>query len=385
MAAGILYAVYTLFGALTTIYGPTMAYLMQDYGIDYGQAGLLVTFTSVGRLISVLAGGALSDKYGRKPLLIIGIFCWLVGLAGIGSISWYIGAVFFALLIGIGNGVVGATVNGAIADINRNYLSRSLNRLHMFFAIGCTLGPLLSGLILSYYSVWRTIYYIDALLGLIMLFLVATQVFPTIDINMKKTDKFSFKLKNIFEYNSIILIALIPLIYSGVGNSINTWINKYMGDVANFQIFMAAGTLSIYNLGLALGRFVNSIVSEKIGPVKSILFSSIGALIFTLLSLFSSNALIIVAALTMVGFFLGGLTPTAIAILGQMHPSKVGTASAVLTMAGTLGSMLIPAAVGWLADLWDIVGGMRSLTIPILILCIVAFNLYRRTIFKNNI
>jgi len=132
MAVGTLYGIYALFGALTTIYGPTISYLMQDYGIDFGEAGLLVTFTSIGRLISVLAGGALSDKYGRKPLLTVGMICWIVGLIGIGSLSWYMGAIFFAIIIGVGNGVVGATVNGAVADLNLNHLSRSLNRLHMF-------------------------------------------------------------------------------------------------------------------------------------------------------------------------------------------------------------------------------------------------------------
>jgi len=150
-----------------------------------------------------------------------------------------------------------------------------------------------------------------------------------------------------------------------------------MGDVVNFEVFLAAGTLSIYNLGLAMGRYVNSIVSEKIGPVKSILFSSIGALLFILLSLFNTNAIIIVAALTVVGFFFGGLTPTAMAIVGQLYPKRIGTVSGVLTMAGSLGSMVIPAVVGWLADLWNLADGMKSLTITAIILSIVALKLYR--------
>lgn len=103
------------------------------------------------------------------------------------------GSYFFAIIIGVGNGVVGATVNGAVADLNLNHLSRSLNRLHMFFAIGCTLGPLISGLVLNYYSEWRIVYYIDALIGLFILLLVNIQIFSKGEIKKEIQSKFNLK------------------------------------------------------------------------------------------------------------------------------------------------------------------------------------------------
>ena len=84
-----IYATFFLSGVATTIYGSTVIYLIQDYHISMLQAGLFATFMAVGRLFSVLISGILTDRLGRKLILVTGAACMTLSFIGIGSISLF--------------------------------------------------------------------------------------------------------------------------------------------------------------------------------------------------------------------------------------------------------------------------------------------------------
>lgn len=52
---------------------PLFPYLRKEFGMSYNQLGYLQASNALSQLIAVPIIGALSDKYGRKPLLILSI------------------------------------------------------------------------------------------------------------------------------------------------------------------------------------------------------------------------------------------------------------------------------------------------------------------------
>lgn len=50
---------------------PLFPYLRRDFGMTYNQLGYLQASNALSQLIAVPIIGALSDKYGRKPLLLL--------------------------------------------------------------------------------------------------------------------------------------------------------------------------------------------------------------------------------------------------------------------------------------------------------------------------
>ncbi|WP_165000874.1 MFS transporter [Xylanivirga thermophila] len=341
-----LYASFFLIGITVTVYGPTINYLMKDYNISMGKASLFVTFMSMGRTLSVLASGILSDKAGRKPILFGGTLCLTLGLLGIGTLSWYTGGLIFAVIAGVGHGMLDTSASAAISDLYPEKMSRALNRLHMFFGIGCLIGPIISGSMLALGCNWRYIYLVNAIIGLLITIFIWFQSFPQIQ-NVQTSDagKGHFIISS-----TVIALGLILFIYSGVGQSINTWINKYMGDVVNFPIFFAAGTLAIYNLGITLGRLFSSFISEKIGYYRWILYASIGSLVGIVMAFMAGVGIIIVIGLFITGFFFGGLFPTVIAIAGNIYPNNKGAITGGLVTIAAIGSMSVPAIIGFMSQ-----------------------------------
>jgi DHA1 family bicyclomycin/chloramphenicol resistance-like MFS transporter len=109
------------------------------------------------RSFSTLAYGAFADRYGRRPVLLIGLFLFLLG----SMISALAGS-FMILLIGrlvqsIGAGC-GITLARAIArDVyGAKRLIKAIAYLTMFFAIGGLLAPGVGGVLVDQFG-WRSV------------------------------------------------------------------------------------------------------------------------------------------------------------------------------------------------------------------------------------
>ena len=109
--------------------------------------GLLVTSFSLLQLVAVPVWGAISDRYGRRPVLIVGL---------VGSTASYVlfaaAGSYWALLVSrIVAGAMGATVGVAqayIADVTPpERRAHAMGILGAAFAMGFILGPALGGIL----------------------------------------------------------------------------------------------------------------------------------------------------------------------------------------------------------------------------------------------
>lgn len=140
--------------------------------------------------------GKLGDLYGRKPVLLAGIFIfligsWLSGLSGeFGALPVLGGGmtqlIVFRAIQGIGGGALFTTAFAIIADL---YPPRERGRLGgMFgaiFGLSSTIGPLIGGFFTDHGSVdlfgmhvagWRWVFYLNLPLSLLSLFMVIVKM-----------------------------------------------------------------------------------------------------------------------------------------------------------------------------------------------------------------
>lgn len=84
---------------------PLFPYLSAQYNMTPVEVGWLASSNAIAQLVSVPVIGTLSDRYGRRPLLIVCVFCTLVSfiiLAQATSTFW----VFFSRVL---DGLMGGT------------------------------------------------------------------------------------------------------------------------------------------------------------------------------------------------------------------------------------------------------------------------------------
>ncbi|HXE10909.1 MAG TPA: MFS transporter [Bryobacteraceae bacterium] len=105
-----------LYGVDVGIIGGALPYLEATSGLDASQLSIIVAAVLLGSVISTLFAGLLADAMGRKPLMILSGFAFVISIPII-ALSHGYGALFWGrLLQGISGGLIGVVVPLYLAE-----------------------------------------------------------------------------------------------------------------------------------------------------------------------------------------------------------------------------------------------------------------------------
>jgi MFS transporter, DHA1 family, tetracycline resistance protein len=128
---------------------PLLGPFARQYGFTGWQIGLLFAGYPLAQLVAGPILGRLSDRYGRRPLLIISQAGTAVSFLALGLSSNFTVMLLARLLDGASGGNI-LVAQAYVADVTTpENRSRGLGLIGMAFGLGFLLGPLLGGFLLS--------------------------------------------------------------------------------------------------------------------------------------------------------------------------------------------------------------------------------------------
>jgi EmrB/QacA subfamily drug resistance transporter len=159
-------------GALDqTIVGTALPQIVTDLGGNQ-YYNWVVTIYLLTSTITVPFYGKLSDLYGRKPLLMIGITIFLIGsaLSGLSQTMWQL--ILFRGIQGIGAGALFPISLAVIGDLfSPAERGRYQGLFGAVFGVAFIVGPFLGGTLTDLFS-WHWIFYINIPIGIVSLFVI---------------------------------------------------------------------------------------------------------------------------------------------------------------------------------------------------------------------
>lgn len=127
---------------------PTLPFYVQSFGVSDTVVTLLFTIYALLSFVSAPYLGSLSDKYGRRPILIVSILSsaigWLVFASAKSVLLLFVGRI----IDGLAAGNI-SSAQSALADIAKDEKERAQNMglIGALFGLGFIIGPFLGGLL----------------------------------------------------------------------------------------------------------------------------------------------------------------------------------------------------------------------------------------------
>jgi MFS family permease len=117
-------------------------------GLGLSHVGVLAAIYPATWGIGQLATGALSDRIGRKPLIVWGMWTQAVGIAVVTVADAFVGFAAGAVLLGVGTAMVYPTLLAAIGDVaHPTWRASAVGVYRLWRDLGYAVGALLAGIV----------------------------------------------------------------------------------------------------------------------------------------------------------------------------------------------------------------------------------------------
>lgn len=164
------------------VYLPSLPLVQQEFGADVSEVQWTVSLAMAAFGLGLILFGPLSDRHGRRPVLIAGLAIFSVTSA-IAALAPSLPVLAAArMLQSAGASIVFITARGVVADLSpREQLQRSVAQLTMIMLMGQMVAPLLGNLVMTVGG-WRTVQTGLAILGTLLTLLVAVRLRETLAV-----------------------------------------------------------------------------------------------------------------------------------------------------------------------------------------------------------
>ncbi len=319
-------------------------------------AGYLVAAFGAAQFLFSPIGGQLSDRFGRKKLIIAGLFFTVIS-DYLFAIGHNLPLLYIARFIGgIGLGLMVPSVMAYVADSTTpSTRAKGMGYLGAAMNLGMVLGPGLGGLIAGFGI--RAPYYWAAGLGLLATVMslllretltperrAAAAAHPSNRTSLGRQITDSFRTPY-FHYLLLALVMTFGLVNYETVYSLFVE-QKYGFDVGRISIIITLGAI----IGVICQIWLLDVMVRRLGEMRLIRLSLAVTAIALLLMLIKFNLIYLLLVSALFFAFNSFLRPTVGTLIANAAGDRQGYAAGLNTTYTSLGSIIGPLLAGWLFD-----------------------------------
>ena len=142
-------------------------YITQKFNVGMTEAGIVLGLFSISGLVGQMIGGALTDKFGRRKLIIGGLIFSALSTLTLGFVNSYSVLIPLAVFIGLLSDVAGPAHGAMIADIlPENQRQEGFGILRVVGNLAWIIGPTIGGLVAN--RSFLALFIIDAIISCVV-------------------------------------------------------------------------------------------------------------------------------------------------------------------------------------------------------------------------
>lgn len=348
-----LYINYFVHGMGAIILSQNMDALMQQFNTDRAGVSYVISGLGIGRLLVLFVSGALSDKFGRKPFVLLGMVTYVAFLGGILVAPNVAVAFIFAVLAGMANSFMDSGTYPALMEAFPESSGSANIIIKAFIAAGQFLLPFIISFLIA-----NDLWYGYSFLFCIAIFIINGLFLLKLTFPPHKVEKAEVKEESVSnEPKSNFWIEGIALILIGFTATatfyiIQNYLPTYAQEVAGMEKSAALKLISLYSAGSFTAVIVTSILVAKwIKQVRFVfVYPLISLIMLVLLYLFPSSIMCVVGAFVIGYSAAGGVLQLALTTMSELFPKNKGTITGIVYTASSIASSVLPALIGIISN-----------------------------------
>jgi MFS family permease len=358
------------------ILGPLIPSLIHDFSSDRTQLGMVSAASMWGYMFTPIIAGLLSDRFGRKYAVLLGIFGFSAFTAASG-LAGSINQLFAARLVtGMFEGFYFIPLIAFMLELFPERPGFYLTLMTSGASLGWFAGPALSGLLLDVTGTWRTAFILTGAAGLVVA-CVLSFTWPQQQKVIRTGTFFNRDILKPVNLSLLFLLCLTAAFQTAAEFGFTMWFPVFLKTEMGTTATLAGLIAGMYGVGQFIGRPVFGAVADRVGYR---LQGTLGSFLF---------GLSLVLVLRIDGYFLKALFCFGAGFVGAsvmgslwtftglVYPAYKGLSLGIITTFCYVVASAAPISIGYIGDHYSVALGLWLIAVPCAFLSGAVFALTR--------
>lgn len=269
MATLLLLVIYIAFiglGLPDSLFGAAWPAIYAEYGLPFSFGSFVTVLSFFGTTISSLCSAKVIRRFGTNKVTAFSTALTAAALLCMSFTGSYLPMCLFALPLGLGAGAIDTALNNYVA---LHYSATQMSFLHCFYGIGISVSPYILSLVLNGDAGWRGGYRIAVGIQAV----IAVILFCSLPLWKKVHGKESgeeeavgqsLSLKEIIRIPGVKVMWSLFICSCTIECTCGSWGSTFLVEHKGLPAEEAAGIITFYYVGIAVGRFLSGVIATKL-------------------------------------------------------------------------------------------------------------------------
>lgn len=305
----IIYVAFIGLGIPDSLIGSAWPAIYPELNVPIDAVSGITLLVSGCTVLSSIFSSAVINRFGTAKVTLVSTAMTAAALLGFSFVPHYVWMLPIAVLLGLGAGAIDAGLNNYIA---LHYSVGQMNFLHCFYGIGVSASPYLMSVALRETG-WRWGYRYAFLIQMVItVLLLCSMPLWKKDIAEEAAKQRSLSLLELVRQPTVRVVWVLMLATNAIEYVCGVWGSTYLVQVNGFTAEKGALSLTLYYAGLALGRLLSGLLTERIRTWQRIWIGCGIVCAAVVLLLLPLGGAVSVIALCLIGLGNGSIYPNLI-------------------------------------------------------------------------
>jgi MFS family permease len=323
-------------------WAPLVPFAKHRIGANDGVLGMLLLCIGLGSVISMLFTGAISARYGSKPVIAIGGIGLAVILPLLTVVSTPLTLAIALLAFGACLGSLDVAMNIHAIEVERMEARHLMSGFHALFSVGGFIGSTLMTFLLSMHigTLAST-----ALCAVLMLAAITTAR-PRLLDTAQENDAPLFVVPR----GVVLLLAALTAITFLVEGALLDWSALLITGKGLVATARGGVGYMLFSIAMTVGRLSGDAITARLGDRTVMFWGGVLATVGFVILLTAPVPVVAMSGFLLVGLGASNVVPVLFRKAGAQRAMPSALAVAAVTITGYAGSLVGPAGVGFVAN-----------------------------------